>query len=116
MGKKQINIFLWIFIFFVASSLFYYFVIYNRGSSVDNKEITYVRARVLEVISSDLTEEGNIPGVYAGTQELKIEILSGKFKGQKLILTNSRLHSDLVYDVVAEDGMEIILAVKERED
>jgi len=115
MGKKQINIFLWIFIFFIASSLFYYFIIYNRSSSVDNKEITYVRAKVLEVIDSDLTEEGNIPGVYIGTQELKIEILSGKFKGQILILTNSRLHGDLVYDVVAEDGIDIVLAVKERE-
>jgi len=115
MGKKQINIFLWIFIFFIASSLFYYFIIYNRNSSVNNKDITYVRAKVLEVIDSDLTEEGNIPGVYIGTQELKIEILSGKFKGQKLILTNSRLHGDLVYDVVAEDGMEIVLAVRERE-
>ena len=115
MGKKQFNILLWIFIFFIASLLFYYFIIYNRNSSVENKDITYVRAKVLEVIDSDLTEEGNIPGVYAGTQELKIEILSGKFKGQKLILTNSRLHSDLVYDVVAEDGMEIVLAVKERE-
>ena len=82
---------------------------------MDNKDITYVRAKVLEVIDSNLTEKGNIPGVYAGTQELKNEILSGKFKGQKLILTNSRLHSDLVYDVVAEDGMEIVLAVKERE-
>jgi len=82
---------------------------------VDNKEITYVRARVLEVIDSDLTEEGKIPGVYIGTQELKIEILSGKFKGQILTLTNSRLHGDLVYDVVAEDGMDIVLAVKERE-
>ncbi len=58
MSKKQINIFLWIFIFFIASSLFYYFIIYNRNSSVDNKEITYVRAKVLEVIDSDLTEEG----------------------------------------------------------
>jgi len=115
MEKKQINIFLWIFIFFIVSLLFYYFIIYNRNSSVDNKDIAYVRARVLEVIDSDLTEEGNIPGVYIGTQELKIEILSGKFKGQKLILTNSRLHGDLVYDVVAEDGMEIVLAVKERE-
>jgi len=117
MGKKQLNILLWIFIFFIASSLFYYFIIYNRNSSVDNdnKEIIYVRAKVLEVISSDLTEEGYIPGVYIGTQELKIEILSGKFKGQKLILTNSRLHGDLVYDVVAEDGMEIVLAVRERE-
>jgi len=115
MGKKQFNILLWIFIFFIASLLFYYFIIYNRNSSVENKDITYVRAKVLEVIDSNLTEEGNIPGVYAGTQELKIEILSGKFKGQKLILTNSRLHSDLVYDVVAEDGMEIVLAVKERE-
>jgi len=117
MNKKQINIFLWIFIFFIASSLFYYFIIYNRNSSVDNdnKEIIYVRAKVLEVIDSDLTEEGYIPRVYIGTQELKIEILSGKFKGQKLILTNSRLHGDLVYDVVAEDGMEIVLAVRERE-
>jgi len=115
MEKKRINIFLWIFIFFIASSLFYYFIIYNRNSSVDNKNINYVRAKVLEVIDSDLTEEGYIPGVYIGTQELKIEILSGKFKGQKLILTNSRLHGDLVYDVVAEDGMEIVLAVRERE-
>jgi uncharacterized membrane protein len=115
MGKKQINIFLWIFIFFIASSLFYYFIIYNRSSSVDNKDITYVRAKVLEVISSNLTEEGNIPGVYIGTQELKIEILSGEFKGQRLTLTNSRLHGDLVYDVVAEDGMEIVLALKKRE-
>jgi len=115
MSKKQINIFLWIFIFFIATSLFYYFIIYNRNSSVDNKNINYVRAKVLEVIDSDLTEEGNIPGVYIGTQELKIEILSGKFKGQKLILTNSRLHGDLVYDVVAKKDMEIVLAVKERE-
>jgi len=116
MGKKQINIFLWIFIFFIASLLFYYFFIYNRVSSVDNKDIIYVRAKVLEVISSDLTEEGNIPGVYIGTQELKVEILSGEFKEQILTLTNSRLHGDLVYDVVAEDGMEILLAVKEKED
>ncbi|MBA7530431.1 hypothetical protein ES705_22638 [subsurface metagenome] len=115
MKKKQLNILLWIFIFFIVSSLFYYFIIYNRNSSVDNKDITYARAKVLEVISSNLTEEGNIPGVYIGTQELKIEILSGKFKGQKFTLTNSRLHGDLVYDVVAEDGMEIVLAVKERE-
>jgi len=58
MGKKQINIFLWIFIFFIVASLFYYFIIYDRNSSVENKDITYVRARVLEVIDSDLTEEG----------------------------------------------------------
>ncbi|MEA2086738.1 MAG: hypothetical protein U9O91_01365, partial [Candidatus Caldatribacteriota bacterium] len=70
MRKKQINIFLWIFIFIIVSSLFYYFIIYSRDRSVDNKDITYVRAKVLEVISSDLTEEGYIPGVYIGTQEL----------------------------------------------
>jgi len=115
MGKKQINIFLWMLIFFVVLSLFYYFIIYNKNSSVDNQDITYARAKVLEVISSDLTKEGNIPGVYIGTQELKIEILSGEFKGQKLTLTNSRLHGDLVYDVVAKEGMEIVIALKERE-
>jgi len=115
MGKKQLNTFLWIFIFIIVLSLFYYFVIYGKDSSVDNKDITYVRGKVLEVVSSNLTEEGNIPGVYIGNQELKIEILSGEFKGQKFTLTNSRLHGDLVYDVVAEDGMEIVLAVKERE-
>jgi len=115
MRKKQLNILLWIFIFFIVSSLFYYFIIYTRNNAVNDQNISYVRAKVLEIIDSDLTEEGYIPGVYIGTQELKIEILSGEFKGQKLILTNSRLHGDLVYDVVAEDGMEIVLAVRERE-
>ncbi len=113
--KKRISILLLIFIIVIVSLLFYYFINHYRDKSTDSKEITYVRAKVLEVISSNLTEEGNIPGVYIGTQELKIEILSGEFKGQKLTLTNSRLHGDLVYDVVAEDGMEIVLAVKERE-
>jgi len=116
MRKKTVKILLLIFLFFIASLLIYYFVIYNPEPSVNNSDITYVRAKVLEVIDSDLTEEGYIPGVYIGNQELKIEILSGEFKGQKLLLTNSRLHGDLVYDVVAEDGMEIVLAVKQRED
>lgn len=115
MRKKPVIILLWIFIFFIALSLFYYFVIHNRDSSMDNKDITYVRAKILEVISSNLTKQENIPGVYIGTQELKIEILSGEFKGQKLLLTNSQLHGDLVYDVVAEEGMEIVLAIKGRE-
>ncbi len=116
MLKKRIPILLLIFLMVIISVLFYYFINYYKSKPTNNQEITYVRAKVLEVISSDLTEEGYIPGVYIGTQELKIEILSGKFKGQKLILTNSRLHGDLVYDVVAEDGIEIVLAVKERED
>ncbi len=115
MMKKRIPVLLLIFLIVTISVLFYYFINYYRDKSVDSKEITYVRAKVLEVIESSLTKEGNIPGVYIGTQELKIEILSGKFKGQEMILTNSRLHGDLVYDVVAEDGMEIVLAVKERE-
>ncbi len=115
MRKKPVNILLWIFILFIALSLFYYFVIHNRDSSMDNKDITYVRAKVLQVISSNLTEQENIPDVYIGTQELQIEILSGEFKGQKLQLTNSQLHGDLVYDVVAEEGMEIVLAIKGKE-
>ena len=115
MMKKHIPILLLIFLIVIISVLFYYFINYYREKSTDSKDITYVRAKVLEVIDSDLTEEGNIPDVYTGTQELKIEILSGEFKGQKLTLTNSRLHGDLVYDVVAEEGMEIVLAIKGRE-
>jgi len=94
----------------------FYFTFYQKNITAMNKEINYVRAKVLEIISSNLTEQENIPGVYIGTQELKIEILSGEFKGQKLILTNSRLHGDLVYDVVAEEGMEIVLAVKKSNE
>ena len=94
----------------------FYFTFYQKNITAMNKEINYVRAKVLEIINSNLTEQENIPGVYIGTQELKIEILSGEFKGQKLILTNSRLHGDLVYDVVAEEGMEIVLAVKKSNE
>ena len=94
----------------------FYFTFYQKNITAMNKEINYVRAKVLEIINSNLTEQENIPGVYIGTQELKIEILSGEFKGQKLTLTNSRLHGDLVYDVVAEEGMEVILAVKKSNE
>ena len=94
----------------------FYFTFYQKNITAMNKEINYVRAKVLEIINSNLTEQENIPGVYIGTQELKIEILSGKLRGQQFTLTNSRLHGDLVYDVVAEEGMEVILAVKKSNE
>ena len=94
----------------------FYFTFYQKNITAMNKEINYVRAKVLEIINSNLTEQENIPGVYIGTQELKIEILSGKLRGQQFTLTNSRLHGDLVYDVVAEEGMEVVLAVKKSNE
>ncbi|MEA3454749.1 MAG: YibE/F family protein [Candidatus Caldatribacteriota bacterium] len=112
MKNKQIYILL-IFIFIILFSLFY-FVNYIRDSQANNTGIDYVRAKVLEVIDSRLIEERDIPGAYVGSQELKIEILSGRFKGQKLLLTNFRLQGDLVYDVVAEEGMEIVVLIEER--
>ena len=114
MKNKQIYILLLIFIFIILFSLFY-FVNYIRDNQANNTGIDYVRAKVLEVIDSRLTEERDIPGAYVGSQELKIEILSGRFKGQKLIINNFRLHGDLVYDVVAEEGMEIVVVIEGRE-
>ena len=94
----------------------FYFTFYQKNITAMNKEINYVRAKVLEIINSNLTEQENIPGVYIGKQEVKIEILSGKLRGQQFTLTNSRLHGDLVYDVVAEEGMEVVLAVKKSNE
>jgi len=95
----------------ILTFILYFF--FENNSSIKNKDINYVRAKVLEVISSELHKEGNIPGVFIGKQKIRILILSGQLKGQQFTLTNSRLHGDLVYDVVAREGMEIVLAVKE---
>lgn len=94
--------------------LVYYIGTQNVDQPLKDSGVQYVRARVLEVIASRLTEEEDIPGAYVGSQKLKVEIISGKFSGEKLILTNSRLHGDLVYDVIAEEGMELVLAVQEK--
>jgi len=114
MKNKQIYILLLIFIVIILFTSFY-FINYIRDNQANNTGIDYVRAKVLEVIDSRLVEEKDILGAYVGSQELKIEILSGRFKGQKLIMTNFRLHGDLVYDVVAEEGMEIVVVIEEKE-
>jgi len=113
MKNKQIYILL-IFIVIILFT-FFCFVNYIRDNQANNTGIDYVRAKVLEVIDSRLIEEKDIPGAYIGSQELKIEILSGRFKGQKLIINNFRLHGDLVYDVVAKEGMEIVVVIEEKE-
>ncbi|AZO93663.1 YibE/F family protein [Halocella sp. SP3-1] len=95
--------------------IFLIFFIDANKDREKNEGINYVRAKIVKVIDSRLKEEEDIPDAYVGSQKVKVRILNGKFKGLELIITNSRLHGDLVYDVIAEEGMEVVLAIDEKE-
>jgi len=72
------------------------------------KVMFYEKAIVLKVNSQDLSEDELVPGIFIGSQELLVEIETGKFKSRQLTVRNpmSRL-----YNVNAKEGMEVVLQV-----
>ncbi len=78
-----------------------------------SKDSNCVKAVVLEVLDNKIQKEADIPDAYIGTQVLKLKITSGKFKGKEIVVTNSKVNGDLVYDVIAKKGMKLVLLMKE---
>lgn len=76
---------------------------------------TFIKAVVLKVLESKIQKEPSIPGAYMGSQTLKLKITSGKFKGEEIVVDNSKINGDLVYDVIAKKGMKLVLHIKEKD-
>lgn len=86
-------------------------VIWFSGIFSQNIErpIQYVQARVLRVTSQALTPDPLVPGLYIGSQQLEVEILTGAFKGRQYQVKN-----DLgrLYNVYAKKDMKFIMALQ----
>lgn len=70
--------------------------------------IRYEKARVLEITDEQLEKDPKISGLYHGTQQLSLKLLSGEHKGETVSVTN---YLSTMFNVHAKQGMKLIVDV-----
>lgn len=102
-------------VFFILFILFFVTIIPVYGSLPDSSSsVPYVteKAKVLEIISDisakDLANKQNLDL----KQTLEVEILTGEYKGQALVLDNY-LSNSIYYDIILKKGDTVTIAVGE---
>ncbi len=84
-----------------------------QGEYMEPTEIHMERAVVLEVEEGEKIEE--VEGITAQVQYVRVEILSGKFKGQTVQVENHLSHN-MAYDIPVKAGDKVVVGIEEYED
>ena len=105
--KKLINIAL--ILILIAIYIFYKNVDFGEVRW-DNKNVHYVKAKVLEVLEEDLSKKYNYLNV--GSQKLRVKILEGKEAGEEKIIDNTLFNTS---SILAKSGTRIILLIDSPE-
>ncbi len=110
MIKKNIfkSILLVLFLAMMAGVLYYANYDRPRYISYDNQGIEYETARVLSVIENQTTVDTTNENVLKGSMELKLEILTGRYKGDIAFVTN---YFSATYSVEAYEGDTISVRI-----
>lgn len=77
--------------------------------------VEYEKARVLVVCSDETQPNPAYENVTVGTQELELEILTGRYAGDQVRITN-HLSPFKNYSIVAEEGMELSVRILTTDD
>lgn len=72
--------------------------------------VEYERARVLAVIKDETQPNSAYENVTVGSQELELELLTGRYAGDQVTLTN-HLSPFQNYSIVAKEGMELSVRI-----
>ncbi len=94
-------------------ALFFYA---RQGRSVydrDGAGITYETARVLSVLADNTEEDPETENVLRGSQELELEILTGRYAGETVQVTN---YLSAFYNVIAREGMKLAVSINTIEE
>jgi uncharacterized membrane protein len=85
-------------------------LIYPSGNVTDklHKNIEYEEARVLELNKEVLKPDPNLETIKVGYQDIKIEILKGRFAGQKFDIRNA---VSRIYNIKTKPGMTVIAGI-----
>lgn len=108
---KILKIALPIVILVLFSIFLYYFntsdqTLRNISGAVNN--IKYEKAKVLKVISQSLVKDDSNVGLYQGTQDLDVKILTGEHNGEVRTVKN---YLSNYYNVLGKEGMDIIINI-----
>ncbi|MDR3542048.1 MAG: YibE/F family protein [Desulfosporosinus sp.] len=108
--SKFLQIALSVVILVLFSIFLYYFntggqTTRNISGAVDN--IKYEKAEVLKVISQSLKKDDSL-GLYRGTQDLEVKILTGEHTGEVRTVKNNLSN---YYNVLGKEGQDIIIDI-----
>jgi uncharacterized membrane protein len=70
------------------------------------RNLQYEVAKVISISKEDITPDATVPTVYIGSQQIKIEMLTGDYAGQQFEFKNSLSR---LYSVYTKVGMQIIV-------
>lgn len=78
----------------------------DMSGAVNN--IKYEKAKVLKVISQSLERDDSLNGLYRGTQDLEVKILTGEHQGEVRTVKN---YLSNYYNVLGKEGLDIIVNI-----
>lgn len=78
---------------------------------LNSSGLGYEKAKVIEVIDNTLDEDENTSSGYRGTQELKLEIMGGEYKGEIIETTN---YLTRTHNILASESSELIVTIDEN--
>ncbi|HWQ80125.1 MAG TPA: YibE/F family protein [Anaerovoracaceae bacterium] len=113
-GRSK-NLLIWIIIALLAAAFLIGVYLLNlhwhERWATATSDIQYVRAKVLDVTAEDLTLDEAL-GLYRGSQNLKIEILSGERTGEVFEVQNML---NPAYHVLVKKGMTVVVSLFEND-
>lgn len=84
-----------------------------RYTSTSDTGVEYENARVLSVIEDKTVVDENTEGVLKGSMELKVEILTGRYKGNVSFITN---YFSSLYNVNVKEGDTVCVRLDTTEE
>ncbi len=111
MNSKVVKPAVWTILVVLFFLLIYHFntgeqSVRNLSGAVSN--IKYEKARVLKVVNQSLIKDNSGTGLYLGTQDLEVKILSGEHQGEVRTVKN---YLSKYFNVLAKEGLEIIVNI-----
>lgn len=82
----------------------------ERGPSA-TAGLTFERAGIVKVVGEDLEEDEIHKGIYRGSQDVELEILTGACKGEIYTVKN---YVSALYNVICKKGTHVIVTVDNR--
>ncbi len=80
---------------------------YDAPFQYAKRNLHYEKAKVLSVSKEDVVPDKTVPSIKIGSQQIKVEMLTGDYKGQQFEFKNSLSR---LYSVYTKVGMKVVLS------
>lgn len=85
----------------------------NSYEAYNTETLSYAKARVTSVSAENLVKDEMDDSRYLGTQDITVEILEGKYKGEEITICNNLSRTLNVY---VREGQKVIIRVDDPEN